>query len=228
MKNLWRQYKIWRWKLRLNLNGHLETLQHLSCNINGFELSRRARSESDAFEYVYGEIESMSFIALLSLTKPNATTVFYDLGSGTGKTVLACAMVFDIQKACGIELFSPLDQAAKQQAHALSTIEAYQDSAKKIDFICDDFLSADFSDATIIFISATGLFGATWTRLNERLAQLAHAPIIITTTKKLLSHHFKTLHKTRVQMTWGIVDTYIQQIDSTSSASYSSDSHIAL
>ncbi|PJD94082.1 MAG: hypothetical protein CK424_00555 [Legionella sp.] len=170
-----------------------------------------ARTNADAFEYVYGEIDNTSLIALMSLINPNSSTIFYDLGSGVGKAVLMCAMVFDLKKACGIELFPLLHDAAQQQLTALSTDQAYHHTAKKIEFICASFLDIDFSDATLIFISATGLFGDTWVALNQRLEQLPNAPIIITTTKKLLSSKF-TIHRiTRVQMSWGIVDAYIQQ-----------------
>jgi hypothetical protein len=211
LKFCWRRYQFWQWQHRIQLNKHLTTLETISRPINGFELSRQARESNDAYEYVYGEIESKSFIALLSLTQPNSSTVFYDLGSGTGKTVLACAMVFDVKKSCGVELFPILDQAAKQQLAQLQCLPDYHDSAQKIVLVCDNFLTVNLADATVIFISATGLFGDTWTQLNHCLAQLSHCPIIITTTKKLLSSQFKLLHQTRVQMSWGVVNAYIQR-----------------
>jgi len=207
---IWRRYYIRRWENRMQLPKHLAMLDTISQSINGFELSRQAREHNDAYEYVYGEIESKSLIALLSLTQPNSSTVFYDLGSGTGKAVLACAMVFDVKKACGIEIFPILDQAAKQQLAQLECLPEYQASAKKMVFFCDSFLNAYLEDATIIFIAATGLFGETWEKLNHRLEKLRHRPLIITTTKKLQSPQFTVLHQTRVQMSWGIVDAYIQ------------------
>ncbi|MEI6094355.1 MAG: methyltransferase [Gammaproteobacteria bacterium] len=205
-----RRYHIRQWENRIQLKKHLTTLDTISCPINGFELSRQAREHTNAYEYVYGEINSKSLIALLSLTHPDSSTVFYDLGSGTGKAVLACAMVFDVKKSCGIELFPILDGAAKQQLAQLQCIPEYQENAQKITFVCDNFLTANLADATVIFVAATGLFGDTWEQLNQRLEQLSHNPIIITTTKKLLSPQFKVLHQTRVQMSWGIVNAYIQ------------------
>lgn len=211
LKSTWRRYTLWRWKSRLHLNDHLRALDHISASTNGFQLSRESRIDSDAFEYVYGEIDSSSLVALLSLTQPNPSTVFYDLGSGVGKAVLMCAMTFNVKKACGIELFPLLHQAAQQQLESLNTNPVYYHTAKKIEFICGDFLYIDFSDATVIFISATGLFGDTWIALNQHLEQLPGAPLIITTTKKLLSPKFKLHHTTRVQMSWGVVNAYIQQ-----------------
>lgn len=68
--------------------------QNLYEDVDGYSISRKARVKMDAFAYTYGEIEFLSFIALLSLVKPNENSVFYDLGSGTGKAVIAAAMVY--------------------------------------------------------------------------------------------------------------------------------------
>ncbi|HVT62026.1 MAG TPA: hypothetical protein VHD33_00865 [Legionellaceae bacterium] len=208
---LWPKFKLWRWKQRLHLKQHLSFLDALSAPYNGFQLSKLARQRGDAFEYVYGEIDNMSFVALLSLIRPHTDTIFYDLGSGTGKTVLLCAMVFPIKKACGIELFPELHQAAEQQRQKLEASPNYKCVAKKIDFLQGNFLECYFSDATVIFISATALFGDTWLQLNKRLENLSDNPIIITTSKRLLSPKFQLKHHTRVQMSWGVVDAYIQQ-----------------
>ncbi len=213
LKPCWQRYKIWQWQTRLKLKKHVANLDKISATTNGFQLSHLARQNNDAFEYVYGEIDSTSLLALLSLTHPNPSTIFYDLGSGCGKAVMACAMVFDVKKACGIELFPALDQAAKQQLAQLALMQDYQDIPKKVEFICGNFLDANLADATVIFISATALFGDTWIRLNQQLEQLTHSPIIITTTKKLLSWRSKIHHQTNVQMSWGRVTAYIQQIE---------------
>ncbi len=213
VKPYWQRYKIRRWQNRLQVKKHLAHLNQISAHINGFELSRITRQETDAYEYVYGEIDSQSLLALLSLIPLNSNSIFYDLGSGSGKTVLACAMAFKIKKAYGIELFPLLDQAAKQQLDQLKQIPGYQESANSIEFVCANFLDVNLADATVIFISATGLFGDIWLQINRRLEALTQCPIIITTTKKLLSPCFMLRHQTQVQMSWGTVDAYIQQID---------------
>lgn len=85
-------------------------------------------------EYSYGEIEFFSFIALLSLINPNENTVFYDLGSGTGKAVIACGMVFPVQKSIGIELFPELYLHSCQQVEQLAAIKQYDTQAQKLSF----------------------------------------------------------------------------------------------
>lgn len=202
---------IKRWYHTLSLKEHHTHFHRLYDDLNGFILSKAARKERDAMEYTYGEIDFIAFIALIHSTKPTSETIFYDLGSGIGKAVLACAMVFNVKKSCGIELFDLLHQAALNQQQQLQLLPAYQNKATRICFIQGNFLEIDFSDATLIFINSTAFFGETWELLNQRLEQLNEEVIIITTTKKLISSQFQIIKILKVQMSWGIVTAYIHQ-----------------
>lgn len=206
-----RKILLKHWYKIHHLHAHHGVFSELYADVNGFTLSRQARARQDAIEYTYGEIEFLPFIALLSLVKPHQQTVFYDLGSGTGKAILACAMVFDVKKSCGIELFDTLHQTAVTQTHRLNLLEEYRHSATKIHCRHDNFLNTDFSDATLLFIQATALFGDTWVRLQQRLETLSSGTLLMTTSKPLNAASFCLLKKTMVQMSWGAVITYIQQ-----------------
>ena len=201
--------KIWNWKRRNRLYHHLNALQQISTDINGFQLSKQARLQYDAMDYVYGEIDNIAFAALLSLVQTNNDTVFYDLGSGSGKTVMLYAMLFPQQKSCGIELFDTLHQAALIQKRRLGCLPDYQDIASKITYIQDNFLNVDLNDATVIYINSTSYFGDTWTILNHKLSALPNCTTIITTSKPLITPTYKVAKITRVQMSWGIVHAYI-------------------
>ena len=206
-----KQRPIQQWYKQLNLKKHQLIFNELFSKVDGFTLSQEARNAFDAMEYTYGEIDFISFIALISLAHPNTNTVFYDLGSGTGKAVFACAMVFDIKKSCGIELFSPLHQAALSLQDDLQNYADYQSKSKTIHLINHNFLHVDFNDATLIFINATALFGETWTTLIQRLEHTNPCSIIITTSKKLNSNVFILLRSVTVQMSWGLVEAHIHQ-----------------
>lgn len=173
-------------------------------------LSQQARKTQDAFDYVYGEINFLSFVALLSLAKPDNTTVFYDLGSGVGKAVLACAMVYSVRKSVGVELFPQLHSAACKQAEQLACIENYNKQAKCVEFILGDFLQVNLDDATMIFINSTALVNPTWSTLCLRLEHLPHLTTVITTSKPLSSTKFEVLIETQVEMSWGVVLAFIQ------------------
>lgn len=203
-------YTLRRWNRQFNLKQHTPVFHELFKTVDGFSLSRLARTHQDAMEYTYGEIEFVAFIALIAMTHPKPTTRFYDLGSGTGKAVLACAMVFDMQYYCGIELFDELHAQALKQQQALQQLPGYKKQAKKIHFMNTNFLDTRLHQATLIFINATALFGPTWEQLNQKLVnETADNTVIITTSKPLLSDVFTVTHTTKVGMSWGIVVAYI-------------------
>jgi tRNA G46 methylase TrmB len=133
-RQLYLKYQIRRWKIHHQLQKHNNVIQHLYGNVDGFAISKSARNENDAFEYVYGEIEFIPFIALLSLVNPNKNTVFYDLGSGTGKAILSAAMVYQMKKCCGIEIFKPLHETALKQLDKLKAIKDYPSASSSIFF----------------------------------------------------------------------------------------------
>ncbi|WP_019215574.1 class I SAM-dependent methyltransferase [Legionella tunisiensis] len=209
---IWRrQIKLQRWRKSLHLNQHYKVYQQLYANIDGFALSKAERTKQDALEYTYGEIDFESFIALLSLGKPESSTVFYDLGSGIGKAVLACIMAFDVQKSCGIELFASLHHCAQQQQQRLKRIQGYKNKADRIKFIHGNFMKTNFSDANLIFINATAFFGETWLAISKLVEQIQPGALVITTSKALRSNLFTLDSVTHVKMSWGLVKAYIQQ-----------------
>jgi len=203
--------KIKRWRRALALDKHDAVFCELYDTVNGFALSREARAGQDSMEYVYGEIDFESFIALLSLCKPDPETVFYDLGSGTGKAVLACAMVFDVRKSCGIELFDTLHQCALQQRQRLAAFPEYQKKSQAIIFEQGNFLDILPSDATLVFINATTYFAERWAKISLHLEQLQSGMVVVSTSKALASSQFITRQITPVRMSWGVVNAFIQQ-----------------
>jgi hypothetical protein len=204
-----KRWRINRWQNALDLPKHTLVFNQLYRSVDGFSLSRQARHQQDALDYIYGEIEFVSFIALLSLTKPDEHTVFYDLGSGVGKAVLACAMVYPVRQCVGVELLPELHECANQQKNQLATQAEYIESTKKIQFILADFLKVDLSDATLIFINSTTLFGETWEQLCNAVHRAPYVETIITTSKPLISDVFISKICTEIQMSWGIVSVYI-------------------
>lgn len=207
--------QIKSWRKHLKLNQHEAVFQELFAFVDGFSLSRTARLKQDAFEYVYGEIDFTSFIALLSLTKPDDKTIFYDLGSGVGKAVIACAMVFRVRKSVGFEWFESLHQSAYKQQQQLSNIPNYSFIAETVAFFHADFLTKNIEDATLIFINATAFFGEMWINITHYLEQNAtEQAVVISTSKALKSALFYIIQTVTVQMSWGCVTAYIQKRNS--------------
>ncbi|MGC1183297.1 hypothetical protein [Legionella sp.] len=204
-----KQFHINKWQKSLNLTNHARVFHQLYQNINGFILSQQARKKYDTLDYVYGEIKFLPFIALLSLTKLNDETVFYDLGCGIGKAVLACAMVYPIRKSVGVELLPELYFQACKQVTQLAIVKNYTTQANKIEFILGDFLEVNLNEATFIFINSTAVFNPTWEKLCTRLERLPCLMTIITISKALRSKKFIVVTQTLVEMSWGIVFAYV-------------------
>jgi hypothetical protein len=162
-------------------------------------------------EFIYGEIDFLSFYLLLEKVKPQVNEVFYDLGSGTGKAVMTAGLFFDLSKSCGIELLPPLYQQAKLRlAKAIQWAEQSNEEKKifkrmlSIEYINDSFLHYDFHDADIIYIAATCLSDDTWLKLINKLTMLKPGSRIIVATKHIQHQNFEMMYQGIELMSWGL------------------------
>lgn len=209
-RHTWRQIKHRRWRERLNLTQHQTVFEHIYGHVDAFDCSLNARKKKDDLSYVYGEIDFESFIACLSLTRPKPHECFLDLGSGSGKAVIAAAMVFNLN-SFGIELFNELNQLAEEAKSTLVTMSSYLDLAEKVHFINADFLTMPWPDAHIVFINATAFFGDMWKQICMKIDELSHCRMIITTTRPLQNPNWVLVGQSQSAMSWGVVDVYFQQ-----------------
>lgn len=167
-------------------------------NTNGAQLSKQDRGNTikDAFSLVYGEIVFDSFTSILAKAEINTGEIFYDLGSGTGKAVIAAALLYDFSKCIGIEILPALYQSSLEKLNTLPSV-------KTVQFIQHDFFNYDFSDAHIVFINATGFFGESYNTLVQILKKLKHGTRIIISSKLLPSEDFELKHQEVYLMSWG-------------------------
>ena len=150
--------------------------------------------------------------------------VFYDLGSGTGKPVIAMSLMQSFKKLIGIEFLENLHKySLKIKDDYYKTINAKFEANKTllniykpndIDYINGDFLKQNWEDATIMFANST-CFSA---ELIDKIAAKANqecksGTIIITFTKKLskLNTDWEIKDGFRRLMTWGIATIYIHR-----------------
>ncbi len=113
-QGLAKKYRIHKWKKKRHLYHHQAQFNRIFSQTNGYLISKKDRSNNDMISLTYGEIDFLSFIALLEQTHISTQSVFYDLGSGVGKAVIACAMVFNVKKSIGIEILPNLHEKAIQ------------------------------------------------------------------------------------------------------------------
>ncbi len=182
---------------------HLHTSQRvfdrLFANINSIEISQQDRANrEDEYGFVYGEITFEGFCRLLAITKPKPQEIFYDLGSGAGKAIFCSALLYDWKKCCGIELLPGLYQLSLDQLHQFPA------KADAIQFIHDDFLMQDISDADVLFINATSFFEDFWHKIVLKLDTLKSGTRIIVTSKRLDERQYHLLDAQMLPMSWGM------------------------
>jgi hypothetical protein len=100
----------------------------------------------------YGETGFDSIELLISTYRElfNDNTVFYDLGSGTGKIVYHIGYLHNPKKSCGIEY------SKERHESGLTLKEKYSlPSNDKISLVNGNILDCDISDATVIYCDNT-------------------------------------------------------------------------
>lgn len=170
-------------------------------------------------DFIYGEIDFLSFYTLLERTSPSTQDVFYDLGSGSGKAVLSAALFFNVNKSIGIELLPPLyEQSSTQLEKAIQQFQQnddekeYLSQMEHIQFINDSFLHYDFGDADIIYVAATCLTDATWNELISKMAGLKPGSRIVVTTRMIHHERFESIYQGVELMSWGLCPVRIYKI----------------
>jgi len=101
---------------------------------------------------VYGESNFDAIDAIVEKFKDyfNSTTIFYDLGSGTGKIPIHIGLKYKVFKSVGIEY-------SKERCLFIDDIKIdYPDlDYSNISILNESFFDSDISDATVIYIDNT-------------------------------------------------------------------------
>jgi uncharacterized UPF0160 family protein len=97
----------------------------------------------------YGYIKYDSLKDILNYLKVDESDVFYDLGSGSGRVVVQTALDSKAKKCIGIEL------SKTRHDTSIDTTKDVKKLTNKIQFRNENILTADISDATIIYMCST-------------------------------------------------------------------------
>ena len=150
--------------------------------------------------------------------------IFYDLGSGTGKPIVAMSLMHRFKKLTGIEIIENLIKLSKPiKENYNKTIKDKFAKNKKIltfdkpniiEFVQGDFFKHNWSDATIIFANSTCFSIDMMNNIAEKANKECQSKtIIITFTKKLnkLNKDWEIRDGFRRLMTWGIATIYVHR-----------------
>ena len=191
-------YQRFCWFKKYNIKKNIQQIEELYRDCDGFALARAAKQLLPDLSLTYGEIQLESFLALLSMAKPQPSQKFYELGSGTGKTVFAAEQTYRFKQCVGVETLLAL--------HAVA-VNKLQDNNANITFLHADTLNINLQDADIIFINVASFVAEYWQLLTKKLVE-SSAKTILTCSKPMPENIF-TIKKTYVQCSWGVVPAFI-------------------
>lgn len=199
-----RQYRSNHFYLNAKQRQVKTIFKELYENTCGEQLSKQDRGSfiKDDCSLIYGEVYFDSFVAILAAAEPKARDIFCDLGSGTGKAVIAAALLHNFAMCIGIEILPALYQTSLEKLVMLQKIKT--NHLSNIQFIQTDFYKFDFSNANIVFINATGFFGESYRDLVLILKKLNPGTRIIITSKLLPLSDFELTHQAFYLMSWGL------------------------
>jgi precorrin-6B methylase 2 len=182
-------------------------------DLNPYQVSMAARLKmpNNCGDLTYGEIDTLALLDLLAIIKPPAKCVFYDLGSGCGKSALAVKLHYPHMKVHGIEVIPELHEIATQKLQLYLTKRALKAEKFTLSFFCQNLLDHNFSHADIIFINATAFSPDIWEQILYKLVQLKRGAKIIITTKGLPTPTFVEIYSGMELMSWGLASTYIYE-----------------
>lgn len=215
----------------------------------GKMLSKKERSEKKLFDtaLIYGEIDYDSFAMALQKIfdiygQPGVGAsgeegvlqsrggIFYDLGSGVGKAVVAAACLYNFDVCCGIELLEELHKGAKE-VQAIYDSKGKNELERAYDTVVEmrqgDMLDKEvksWSDGDVVFMNSTCYDDKLMTKLAHLAVEMKRGSFVITLSKKLPSKDFQICEYEMHDMSWGTATVYIQQ-KITDAREYDSDEY---
>ncbi len=187
-------------------------------NVNGFKISLSARKTlSNKSDFLYGEINLLSWKKIVERANPKEDGVFFDLGSGTGKSVVASHLLFNFRKSIGIELIAELHEQALEIKENLKKIIDSETQApatnRKLEFIRGDIFESDLREADFIFLNYHLRKSKKFLDFEKQLLQqLKPRSKIVTTLHPLQNSAFKQCGNQDYEFSWGSAPVYFYEV----------------
>ena len=182
-------------------------------------------SSSSLRSLVYGEIEVASFVDIMnhvplseccgSGNDDDGPTIFYDLGSGSGRAVFLARLLWDFDQCVGVELLPAL--------HTLATSvqTSYEDTfvhptnclpRSNVAWFNQDILEYDWSDGKVVFVHSTCFDPDLLQSVFRKANKLRPGSYLITfRATGIDTTAFTLVLETRKEMSWGEADVFIYQ-----------------
>jgi len=136
--------------------GYLAKVYQHTQGYQSYSLPQQARYSKTNVCITYGELLYFSVKKILQALILRPEDIFLDLGSGLGKCALQVFMQTDLNKVIGIEASSALhEQAQIVQLQVVADLPFFWEQDRELIFVRDNFLEANWQDATIIYTCST-------------------------------------------------------------------------
>jgi SAM-dependent methyltransferase len=186
-------------------------------------LSQEERSRLDLSKdpsLTYGEIEFKPFGEIFFTLKNRYNLgeggLFYDLGSGVGKALVAAALLGSFSECIGIEILPSLHDLSVQLVEDYNTNFTSQILANPdlftvlppVKSILGDILKVDWSQADLVFVNSTCFSDEMVMSISEKPVRIG--TLAISLTRPLSATTWTQLEVVRKMMSWGEATVYIQ------------------
>lgn len=155
--------------------------------------------------YAYGETPLTTFDFILTNCQVQENDVLFELGCGRGRTCF-WANAFKKCRVIGIDYIPEFISKANDLKNGFQV--------KNIEFRKQDFLQADFTNATIIYLYGTSLDEYSIKKLLSKFHSLPSGTKIITISYALseysTSTNYEVMKRFTAQFPWGEADVYLQ------------------
>jgi hypothetical protein len=154
--------------------------------------------QKDNYASTYGELTQEGMKQMLEGIDTNGK-VYYDLGSGLGKTVLSAVLDHNFNKAIGIELATERYNIAE---NALTMIP--EQNRNNIEFHNKDFFdpSISLTDADVVFISSLCFPEQILNKLSTKCNDELKPGSYVFSSKELNASKLRLINTKPVKMTW--------------------------
>lgn len=144
---------------------------------------------SETLDLTYGDVEFEALRIGLAAATPPVGGVFVDLGSGSGRAVIAAALLFDLSRCVGIEILEGLH---KQSIEAAQRYQKSMEAARQataiaaVEMRCADIFETEAVQADVVFCCCVSWEPPIMFRLAAKLAsELKEGAKVLTVGKPL-------------------------------------------
>lgn len=187
--------------------------------VKGYSVSTEARAKSglDTSRFLYGELPFTTWKEIVEHANPKKDGVLFDLGSGTGRIVMASHLAFNFRKAIGVELLKGLhDKACEVKENFeknFKTEISDQLIGRELKLVEANIFDVDLREADFIFMNHPFKDGEEFVKLEEKfLAELKSGTKIATIIRSLKNPAFKQLGSKTYKFSWGDSTTHFHEV----------------